>query len=333
MGRNKRPMQGCEYSKLDPNAREFFPAVVSSCEGTYSADRHASFRRDLPKSSRPPPYSNNNEKLSFSFLETDEGETIEINEPRVDFVSELPSVVVENILQHLDVASIQNYRKVSRRWNEVIVRLKPNVIKDIEKDADFIRRLTDSRLSSKLPEEPYYQDMKCASCAVDKDYCNNMWAIKHDIIKLIIYHYECEDKSKKYDCPHCPDWFVKDGEYGTDEEEESDEYDDYDEFDEYDPDDSSLGWREREDEDFQRRPEKITSPVKRHFRSLGKHFAHLFLRHCKEINQFLLNEQKLIPLPRRCVDRHDDHQQGFIDKLTEDMVFQGDGYSLLSNKL
>ena len=335
MGRKKK--QSCAYSNLNPTACEFFPAVVSSCDGKYSSDKHASYRRDIPKSSRPSPYSNNNEELSFSFLETDDSGTIEINEPRVDFVSELSSLVspdrevVKKILQHLDVTTIQNCRRVSRRWNDVIIELQPNVIKDIERDGDFIRRLIDSRLSNKLPEEPFYQDRKCANCAIDEHYRDNMWAFKHDLIKLITYHYYCEDKSKKYDCPHCPDWFVKEGDSWSDEFPESDEDEEYEEYDE----DSSRGWREWEEEDFQRRPAKVISPpspVRRHFRSLGKHFAHLFLRHDEEITQFLLNKQKLFPLPMRCpTDNRDDHHKLLIDKLTEDMIFQGDGYFLLSD--
>ena len=105
MGKNRKKKQGCEYSKLNPNASEFVPAVVSSCEGISSAYRYASLKMkkgELFKSSRPRPYSNNNDdKLCFSFLETDE----EISEERVDFLSELPILVVEEILQHLDVTT------------------------------------------------------------------------------------------------------------------------------------------------------------------------------------------------------------------------------------
>ena len=105
MGKNRKKKQGCEYSKLNPNASEFVPAVVSSCDGISSASRYASLKKgygEIFKSSRPRPYSNNNDdKLCFSFLETDE----EISEERVDFLSELPILVVEEILQHLDVTT------------------------------------------------------------------------------------------------------------------------------------------------------------------------------------------------------------------------------------
>ena len=312
MGRRKR-------LQLNPYAKEFVPAVVSSCEGKYSAESNASWKimdGEIVKSSRPRPYSNNNmDKLSFSFLETDD----EINEPRVDFVSELPSLVVEIILKNLDVTSIQNCRKVSCRWNEVIIELQPNVIKDIVSDAAFIRRLVDSRLSENMPKEPFYQDKKCATCAVDKDYCNNIWAIKHDLVKLITYYYECEDKSKKYDCPHCPDWLVNDGEYDLMEYGLVTD----DESDESDTEESFWGWEEG---DYVRRPAKVKSPVKRHFRSLWKHFSHILLRHEDEIHQFLMTKQKLIPMPKWCVD-----QTGWIDKLTEDMIFLEHAEYLLSD--
>ena len=101
MGRKKRPVQGCEYSKLDPDAREFFPAVVSSCDGKYSAVRNASYWREIPKSSRPPPYTNNNnEKLSFSFLDSDGELTEEMENLGVNFVAEFSSGKTEETLKH-----------------------------------------------------------------------------------------------------------------------------------------------------------------------------------------------------------------------------------------
>ena len=102
---------------------------------------------------------------------------------------------------------------------------------------------------------------------------------------LINYHYECEDKSKKYDCPHCPDWFVRDEDYGTESDESYTE-------------ESSWGW---EGEDYVRRPAEVKSPVKRRFRSWYNHFSHILLRHEEEICQFLLTKQKLIPMPKWCV--------------------------------
>ena len=150
-----------------------------------------------------------------------------------------------------------------------------------------------------------------------------MWAIKHDLVKLITYNYDCEDKYQKYDCPLCPDWYDKYGNHGSDEEEEE-------ESDEYEAEDSSRSWREREEEDFERRPAKVKSPVKRYYRRLEKHFSHILLAHYEEIYQFLLTKQKLIPLPRWCRSvedwiegekKYSDHQTEWIDKLTEDMTF------------
>ena len=313
MGRRKK--QGCEYSKLNPNATEFVPAVVSTCEGKYSADEHASYklrRGQIPKSSRPAPYLNNNiEKLSFAFLGLEsDSEEEEIENLRVDFVSELPGLVVKKIFQHLDVTNIQNCRRVSHNWNEVIIELQPNVIKDIESDAAFIRRLIASRLSGDLPEEPFYQDRKCATCHIGKHYNNNMYAIKHDIVRLITYYYDCEDKSKKHDCPHCPDWYeVKVGDYGDEV---------------WDSEEEDYIWPAPA-------PPKSASQLKRHFRTLWSHFSHLVCRHDKEVYQFLLKEQKLIPLPKSCrgEDNRDEHQTGCIDKIIEDLIFRGDSEAFL----
>ena len=132
MGRKKK--QGREYSNLNPNAAEFIPAVVSTCEGKYSADERARYRiqeRDwIPKSSRPAPYMNNNtEKLSFSFLGL-ESDTEEEN-PGVDFVSEMPTLVLEEIFQLLDVTSIQNCRKVCHNWNNAIIHRVPIRIRGV----------------------------------------------------------------------------------------------------------------------------------------------------------------------------------------------------------
>jgi len=352
MRRNRKKKQGCEYSKLNPNASEFVPAVVSSCDGISSASRHASFKMkkgEIFKSSRPRPYSNNDDdKLCFSFLETDE----EISEEEcVDFVSELPILVVETILQHLDVTSIQNCRKVCRTWNDVIIELQPNVIKDIEKDAAFLERLIASRLAEGLPEEPYYLNRKCATCAIDDNYCDNMWTIKHDIVRLVTYHYDCETYDKKYDCPHCPDWYDKVGDNGTDCDSDQEDDDDDDEYEE-----SSIDRWELEEEEgyFEMRPAKVKKPVKRHYRSLRNHFSHIMLSHCEEIYQFLMTKQKLIPIPRWClgvekvydVNEEDDgdnedenkdkkrdlsHQTEWIDYLTEKMIFLEDAFSYLSD--
>ena len=114
-----------------------------------------------------------------------------------------------------------------------------------------------------------------------------MHAIKHDIVKLIIYHYDCEDKSRKHDCPYCPDWYVKDGDYGDEEEEESDD------------DDYTVVWDSQE-EDYIRStpaPPKPTGPLKRCLRSLWSHFSHIVCKRHKEVYQFLLKEQRLYPPP------------------------------------
>ena len=71
------------------------------------------------------------------------------------------------------------------------------------------------------------------------------------------------------------------------------------------------------------------------------------LRHVEEIYQFLLTKQKLIPMPKWCVDVDeagdhnenevegdrglDNHQTRWIDKLTDDMIYLEDACSHLSD--
>ena len=104
----------------------------------------------------------------------------------------------------------------------------------------------------------------------------------------------------KYDCPYCPDWYDKVGEYGTDcdsdqDGEDENEEDEEIEGDEYEYEEFEIdAWQEP-------RPAKVKRPVKRHYRSLRNHFSHIMLSHCEEIYQFLMTKQKLIPIPKWCV--------------------------------
>ena len=79
-------------------------------------------------------------------------------------------------------------------------------------------------------------------------------------------------------------------------------------------------------------PPKSASPLKRHFRTLWSHFSHIVMKHDKEVYQFLLKERKLIPLPLSCrgEDNQEDHQNGCIDYIIEQLIGRGDseGYLL-----
>lgn len=72
--------------------------------------------------------NNNNEKLSFSSLGLEsDAEVEEIENPSVDFVSELPTLGFSRKFQYLDVTSIQNCQKVSKNWNNAIIEMKSSV--------------------------------------------------------------------------------------------------------------------------------------------------------------------------------------------------------------
>ena len=163
----------------------------------------------------------------------------------------------------------------------------PCVIKDKEKDEDFVKRLEDSRLFWDLPVVPYYLESECSTCEVGErkvkgkageSYRARKFALVHDVTKLLAYHLDCEDNSfsKTYTCSSCPDRYNK----------------------------------------------------KRKLRKKGRrnqenHFKHLLTEHSIEVDQFLLN-QKLIPICSK-----DSCKQDWLDKLIEDMIFQGDSYPIL----
>ena len=152
------------------------------------------------------------------------------------------------------------------------------VIKDQERDEEFIKRLEESRLFWDLPVIPFYLGSECSTCEVGDNYRANKFALVHDVTKLLAYHLDCEDNSfsKTYTCSSCPDRYNK----------------------------------------------------KRKLRKKGRrnqenHFEHLITKHSIEVDQFLFN-LKLIPICSK-----DSCKQDWLDKLIEDMIFQGDSYPIL----
>ena len=58
-----------------------------------------------------------------AFIFLDDTEVEEIENPGIDFASEMPTLVLKEIFQHLDVTSIQNCRKVCLNWNNAIIEM------------------------------------------------------------------------------------------------------------------------------------------------------------------------------------------------------------------
>ena len=85
-------------------------------------------------------------------------------------------------------------------------------IKDRDSDGAFMQKLMDSRKFWKLSEKPFYEGTKCATCKLKK-VKKETWVctpqfkeldeLTHDAVKMIAYHLDCEDKSKKYECKYC----------------------------------------------------------------------------------------------------------------------------------
>lgn len=259
--------------KLNPKAKEFIPSVISACDGKYTtAAMYSSYIPYYLGQSTRPHLSKSHEELSFSFLESDD-ESSERKNCCVDFVSEMPTLVIEKIFKFLDVTNIQICRKVSHKWNDIIIKLQPNVIKDIESDAAFLKRMEMANLSSKSPVEPFYLDISCATCWASKSTWR--WDLESDVTWLLAYQFDCEDNSKKLECDLCPDWKSKDKG-----------------FDNYTDDEEDAYYKQTGDT----RTQKIKL-FRRQKRSQIKHFAHIILSHEKEWHKFLVN-QKLIPLFR-----------------------------------
>ena len=168
--------------KLNPKAKEFIPSVISACDGKYTTAVQSNYIPYYLGQSTRPHLNKNHEELSFSFLESDD-ESSERQNYCVDFVLEMPTLVIEKIFKFLDVTNIQNCRKVSRKWNDIIIKLQPNVIKNIESDAAFLKRMEMASLSSNSPVEPFYLDISCATCWASKS--DWRWALEDDVTWLL----------------------------------------------------------------------------------------------------------------------------------------------------
>jgi len=184
------------------------------------------------------------------------------------------------------------------------------VIKDTERDEAFLQRLKESRVYWDLKEVPSYNKLRCATCKLNrhpKNYSELLKELTHDVVNLLAYHHDCEDKSKEYECKYCVDEFndVEDEEaelyacpdecYCDDcerEEYSSDEDEDYS----YDEDDEDDDEEEDPDERRERRKEERKKEKAYKKRNQRDFMTHLKEEHEKKLTIFLRFKQSFVPL-------------------------------------
>ena len=172
------------------------------------------------------------------------------------------------------------------------------------KDEAFLQRLKESRDFWDLREIPSYEKLSCATCELNRqpeNYVKMLKELTHDVVNLLAYHHDCEDKSNEYECKYCVDEFngVEDEDaeryacpdecYCEDcerEEYSSDEDEDYYDDDDLDDDEEDLGERKeriKEEKAFKKRNQR-------------DFIKHLTKEHKKKLTIFLRFKQNFIPL-------------------------------------
>ena len=178
-----------------------------------------------------------------------------------------------------------------------------SVIKDIEGDRTFLERLKESRKFWDLDDISSLREHACTACSLGASVgwraTEILKELTHDVVNLVAYYHDCEDKSKEYECKYCVD------EFNGVEDEEADRYicpsecvcndceriscDSHDDHDDE---------HEEEEEDFDKRrleeERKIRKAYKK--RSQEDYIEHLREEHEIKLNIFLRFKQNLIPL-------------------------------------
>jgi len=196
---------------------------------------------------------------------------------------------------------------------------EPLVIRDKESDKAFHQRLKESRDFWDLKKVPSYKKLKCATCTLDKhpkpkNHIEMLKELTHDVVNLVAYYHDCEDKEKEYECKYCVDKFngVVDPEderypvgYACPDQEEcgcndcenarcdysSDEDYSYDEEDDDDEEDN-------EDSDERRARKKLERKRAKAYkrRNQREHMRHLKEEHERKLKIILHFKQDFIPL-------------------------------------
>jgi len=191
------------------------------------------------------------------------------------------------------------------------------VMRDPESDHAFLQRLKESRDYWDLDAVPSYmkphKKLKCATCKLNKHPKNHTDMLKdltHDVVNLLAYYHDCEDKAKEYECKYCVDKFngvanEEDERYACPEECGCDdcEMGDYSSEEDYDfsyedEDEDVVG--EVDEEDPEEKRERMILERKREKahkkRNQREHMAHLKDEHERKLRIILYFKQDLIPM-------------------------------------
>ena len=205
-----------------------------------------------------------------------------------------------------DVLASFKTEEVLSSSSEVLHR----VIKDIESDRAFLERLKESRKIWDLDDISSLREHACTSCSLGASVgwraTEILKELTHDVVNLVAYYHDCEDKSKEYECQYCVDQFN-----GVEDEEaelyacpsecgcndcERISYDSHEDYS-YSYDDKE---HDDEEENFEERRERFEEErkIRKAFikRNQRDHIEHLSEEHENKLNIFLRFKQNFIPL-------------------------------------
>jgi len=190
-------------------------------------------------------------------------------------------------------------------------RQKPLVIKDKESDKAFHQRLNESRDFWDLKKVPSYKKLKCAACKLEEPHNTQMLKeVTHDVVNLVAYYHDCQDKDKEYECKYCVDKF--DGVVDPDDEryacndsecccEDCEKARcDYSSDEDYSFDDEEVDDKEDHNKDPDERRKRMKLERKRakayKKRNQREHIEHLNREHERKLKIVLYFKQDFIPL-------------------------------------
>ena len=185
------------------------------------------------------------------------------------------------------------------------------VIRDPESDQAFLQRLKESRDFWDLDEVPSYKNLKCATCTIFDRPENRGEMLKdltHDVVNLLAYYHDCEDKDKEYECKYCVDQFngvvnEEDERYACPEvcgcdDCEMGNYSYNSEEEYYEDEDDEVEKEGEEDPDERRQRMKLERKREKAYkkRNQREHMEHLKEEHERKLRIILYFKQDLIPM-------------------------------------
>ena len=165
------------------------------------------------------------------------------------------------------------------------------VIKDIKSDRAFFQRLKESRKFWDLDNVSSLSEHACTSCSLAASVgwraTEILKELTHDVVNLVAYYHNCEDKSKEYKCKYCVD------EFNGVETKEAEQYACPSECgcNDCDANKGRMPREKRSSSWYGRQKRKAYKK-----RNQRDHIDHLREEHEKELNIFLRFKQNVIPL-------------------------------------